>query len=452
MDIDETIVAIASSQEGSHRGIVRVSGPSLFEALDGVFGSEGRDWRESKQAERIPGKLALGEPLGDVPCDLYLWPGTQSYTRQPTAELHTLGALPLLEVTTQTLCRQSARLAKPGEFTLRAFLAGRLDLAQAEAVLGVIDAVDQRQLDVALAQLAGGLTRPLSELRDRLLNLCADLEAGLDFVEEDISFISPAQLCDCLAKAESLIRDTLSRMSSRHAGETLPHVVLRGRPNVGKSSIWNALVSDARAIVTEQAGTTRDYLSGTVRRHDVAFTLIDTAGAETAAGDALQDSIDSHTQKQVDQADLLLLCFDSTRPLDGWERQEFERTESAARLILFTKADLPPCKELLPVPDILTSVFANKGIDQLVWRCQERLQSLAGESSVVAATAVRCNESLRGAHEAVLRAHELAISSSGDELIAAELRTALESLGEVVGAIYTDDVLDRVFARFCIGK
>ena len=132
MDNSETIVAIASSHEGSHRGIVRVSGPSVCEALEGVFRGERRESWNSPRAQRIPGTLALGEPLGEVPCDLYLWPGTQSYTRQPTAELHTLGALPLLEATTQALCRRTARLARPGEFTLRAFLAGRLDLAQAK--------------------------------------------------------------------------------------------------------------------------------------------------------------------------------------------------------------------------------------------------------------------------------------------------------------------------------
>ena len=195
MHVDETIVAIASCPYGGLRGIVRVTGPDTVNCLRSIFrGNDDLSWWQVGRATRIPGAVLLAPPLGDAPCDLFLWPTERSYTRQPTAELHTLGASPLLQAVMKTVCQQGARLARPGEFTLRAFLAGRLDLAQAEAVLGVIDAVDDRQLEVALAQLAGGLSGPLTTLRDTLLNLCADLEAGLDFVDEDIQFISTEQL------------------------------------------------------------------------------------------------------------------------------------------------------------------------------------------------------------------------------------------------------------------
>ena len=154
--------------------------------------------------------------LAILPCDLFLWPTSRSYTREPVAELHTIGSPPLLEVISAAVCKAGARLAEPGEFTLRAFLAGRLDLTQAEAVLGVIDARGSGDLDAALVQLAGGLARPLDRLRDELLQLLAELEAGLDFVDEDIEFISPAALHERLELAVQLLNEVAQQMDSRH--------------------------------------------------------------------------------------------------------------------------------------------------------------------------------------------------------------------------------------------
>ena len=177
---DETIAAIASSHgSAGHRGIVRISGPNTMEAIEGLFqASDDLTLSTVRRASRFPGKLRLGEPLGELPCDLYFWPDSRSYTKQPTAELHTYGATPVLNAVLEAICRNGARLAKPGEFTLRSFLSGRIDLAQAEAVLGVIDAANDRELHVALEQLAGGLSQPLTLLRNTLLNSVADLEAG----------------------------------------------------------------------------------------------------------------------------------------------------------------------------------------------------------------------------------------------------------------------------------
>ncbi|MEX0612814.1 MAG: hypothetical protein WD229_11905, partial [Pirellulales bacterium] len=221
---DDTICAIATAPGGAARGMVRVSGPDALRIIAQLF--QPRDG-QPLDAVRGPTALAgdvaveLGVDRGStnppltpsyrggestrVPCDLFLWPTVRSYTREPLAELHTVGSPPLVEALLATVCRAGARLAEPGEFTLRAFLAGRLDLTQAEAVLGVIDAADRRQLDTALAQLAGGLSQPLSRLRDELLNLLAHLEAGLDFVDEDIEFISPSDLVAHLAKVQAQV-------------------------------------------------------------------------------------------------------------------------------------------------------------------------------------------------------------------------------------------------------
>ena len=454
MHLEETIAAIASSPAGGLRGIVRVSGPHTVPCLDGIFRATDTSspWQQIGQARRIAGQISLDSPLGEVPCDLYLWPTDRSYTRQPSAELHTFGAPPVLKAALQVVCRQGARLASPGEFTLRAFLAGRIDLAQAEAVLGVIDAVDHRQLEVGLRQLAGGLSGPLTTLRDQLLNMCADLEASLDFVDEDIEFISNQQLAGQLEQAVAQIAKLESKTRLRDTGSSLPRVVLRGEPNVGKSSLWNAIVGDCRAIVTDQAGTTRDYLAATIDHGHVAFTLIDTAGVEPVGQDALQEAIQERAAFQSEQADLVLFCVDASRPLSDWEQSELARGDREEMLVVQTKIDRCPHAPGSIAADVLTSASTGIGVQTLLKYCADRLHDWGGEAAVVTSTAVRCRQSLRLAGDGLRRALELARTAGGDELIAAEVRTALEHLGQVVGAVYTEDVLDRVFSRFCIGK
>ena len=235
---DDTIAAFASAASPSLRGILRISGPAalaivaraLSITLDDVQRTEVRTISLSPQLLFQNAAPADAKKAAWPALDLYLWPTNASYTKQPLVELHTLGSLPLLELLLRKLIQAGARQAQPGEFTLRAFLAGRIDLLQAEAVLGVIDAADQRQFQTALQQLAGGLSQPLQLLRDELLNLLADLEAGLDFVDEDISFVTPEQLAARLQTAAAAIQKLLVQMQTRHAQQELPRVVLWGAP------------------------------------------------------------------------------------------------------------------------------------------------------------------------------------------------------------------------------
>ena len=469
MQVEETIVATASTHDGGGlRGIVRISGPDtvdavcrLFESADAEF-----DFRNLRSARRISGTFLARAPVGRLPCDLYLWPTERSYTRQPTAELHTVGAVPLLDAIVETVCQHGARLAEPGEFTLRAFLAGRIDLAQAEAVLGVIDAASDRELNVALTQLAGGLSQPLDRVRDTLLNLCADLEAGLDFVDEDIEFVSSTQVSNELQDAIKTVNVCIERMQTRGGGEQLPRVVLRGEPNTGKSSLWNAMLGDSRAIVTEQAGTTRDYLTGTVAHDDYRFTLIDTAGIEHSEED-LQRAMRDTADNQSTTAELILFCLDGSRPMTAWEQAELAKSVPN-RLVVRTKADLELHPSLVSnngeamsaevssttklVLQHVTSAKDPETVHALIMLCGRELEARNTESNVVGSTAVRCRESLRSVHDSLQNALHAVVAEAGDELVAAELRVALDHLGQIVGSIYTDDILDRVFSRFCIGK
>ena len=463
-NVHDTIVAVATPEGGAARGILRLSGPNTLACLESLFTPHTETSCQSvRRAQCIPGNVKLSDEGGDFtqPVDLLLWPDERSYTRQPVAELHTLGSPPLLDTLLWAICRAGARLAEPGEFTLRAFLAGRIDLPQAEAVIGVVDAQSSKQYETALNQLAGGISQPLHQLRENLLQLVAELEAGLDFVEEDISFISPGELAERFQQAIHTVDELREQMKSRVETAPSTTVVLWGPPNVGKSSLFNALAeryaSNAdvtSALVSHESGTTRDFLSAKLELGDITCQLIDTAGASDELPPATLEQISvaaqQHTLDQAGRATIQLVCSDSptsTHP----QRNEFQ---NAIRVL--TKCDDATSEDSDAFPSNLmqTSSHTGFGLEKLVAALREKLLTLAAptDGNFVAATAVRCHESLRLADEALQSALKLTKEKAGDELIAAETRAALDELGQVVGAVYTDDILDRVFSTFCIGK
>jgi tRNA modification GTPase len=444
LSLDDTIAAIATPLAGAARGIVRMSGRNAIDCLRRCFDPAG-EWPTELKPHIVTGELTGGLRL---PCDAYIWPSRQSYTRQPCVELHTFGSPPLIETAVHTLCAHGARLAQPGEFTLRAFLAGRLDLTQAEAVLGVIDAHDHRQLTVALEQLAGGLARPLNTLRGDLLDLLADVEAGLDFVEEHIEFVAIDEVTQRLGTAQAHLQSVRNAMAARTATSAAPRVVLTGSPNAGKSSLFNALAGSVRSIVSDVAGTTRDYLEAEVDCAGILCTFVDTAGADAQSlQGTLGAAAQSATASQIKQAHLRVLCIDATRPLHAFDRQQLSADEPS--LVALTKCDAPRVT-LLDQPAIETSALTGQGLDTLraeiaAWLNRDAVQA-------VPATAERCRTSIDRALENLSLAQHLATTDAGQELIAAEIRLALDDLAQITGAIYTEDILDRIFSRFCIGK
>ncbi|MEX2560316.1 MAG: tRNA modification GTPase [Pirellulales bacterium] len=450
---DDTIAAVASAPGGAARGIVRLSGPGVVECVSRSFEpDQAVELADVTRPTMLTGCLNLGL-ASPLPCQVYLWPGRRSYTRQPSAELHTIGSPPLLEAALRRICQTGARLAAPGEFTLRAFLAGRIDLTQAEAVLGVIDATGRAQLDRALQQLAGGLATPLTALRNKLLDTLAHVEAGLDFVDEDIEFIAQDQVVAQLQAASRTVADLAARMAGRHQTADVVRIVLVGWPNVGKSSLYNALVTAGQALVSASAGTTRDYLSATLDLDGIACELIDTAGADPAASQPIEQAAQHFALDQRLHAHVEVLCLDVTRPLNFWERRQLtDPPDSVTRIVALTKTDQPPGMPAVPGA-VATSSRSGAGLDRLRSLLGEAARSVQGaETDAVPATAARCRQSLERAAACLAGALEVAGRRGGDELLAAELRTALDELGQVVGAVYTDDILDRIFSRFCIGK
>ena len=524
--LDDTIAAIASPPGGAAWGMVRLSGPGLRDCLERCFRPSPYVHLPSITAPTaIAGFLWLRDLVSPLPCDLYLWPARRSYTGQSVAELHTLGSPPLLEMVLRAVCAGGARLAEPGEFTLRAFLAGRIDLTQAEAVLGVIDATDTTSLHAALSQLAGGLATPLYRLRDTLLDLLAHLEAGFDFADEDLPFIAEEQLSLQLDKVTREVNRLIERMASRADSAESIRVVLLGRPNTGKSSLFNALAQSAGALVSDQPGTTRDYLTAQLNLDGVKCQLVDTAGMEsvpdshaTIAHAAQMASIEQRRQAHVE-----LLCIDATRPPDPWEQDELSQADDRRRIVVLTKVDgsgqaqtahrlpsvggdsvgdstaaglpsvggdsvgdstaagyplpTPVFPATLSSPQtsfpsqsptespptvrrfvhegnvVETSSVTGQGLRKLRMAIREAVLNATGpRGDVVAGTAVRCADSLRAAAECLDRGQRLIQQAGGEELIASEIRNALTEIGKVAGAVYTEDVLERIFSRFCVGK
>jgi tRNA modification GTPase len=357
------------------------------------------------------------------------------------AEIHTVGSLPILQQVVTHCLGRGARPASPGEFTLRAFLNGRLDLTRAEAVLGVIEADDAVSLAVALQQLAGGLATPISALRDRLLNVLADLEAQLDFGEEpDVDPLERHALAGELESAARSVQELVLTLQGRDRPDATPRVVLIGPPNVGKSQLFNALLGSDQALVSPHAGTTRDYLTGWIDCEGLKVELIDTAGIDEPR-DAVERTAQGLRDDVATVADLLLECRTADAP-------DLVSSREVPSIRVWTKCDLyPPDSEALP-----TSARTGEGLEALRSTIARRLRGGSTDGSAVALTGARCRDSLRRAERSLRLASEALTLHAGDEIVAMDLRQALDDLGLVVGAVVTDDILDRIFQRFCIGK
>jgi len=472
---DDLIVAPATVPGRGVRSIVRLSGEGLDRLLEELFVLP---TPLPAGPRAIPATLRpdrLGGEWGTIAVEILRWPGPAGPTGGPLAELQLPCSQPLLEAIVGDACRLGARLARGGEFTLRAFLAGKLDLLQAEAVLAVVDARSPGELSQALDRLAGGVGRDLNGIRERLLDLTADVEAAIDFAEErspdslgETSASFWGSVIAALGEISRAVEAAMAKVESRDAGARgrLPRVVICGPPNIGKSSLYNALVGREAALVADEPGTTRDWLEAVVRGDApglaaqtgaVEWLLIDTAGVGNRGGEgpdqaeaAIAAAAADVGIAEIDRAEIVLRCRD---PGAGpGEPEEIAVPRGAVVIDILTR-----CDRGLPSGDlgaaIATSATTGLGIDRLR---REIATAVAGLPRFGGA-AERIRAGLVGTRQALVESEAIAaVGLAGgpaeEPLLAESLLAAIDAVGMITGHTIGTDLLDRIFSRHCVGK
>ncbi len=443
-----TICAIATPPGLSAIGVIRVSGPRAFQVVQPLFGGRGHlaDFPSHTvhfaRVRHPDDGTILDEAL------FLVMKAPTSQTADNVVEIQTHGNPHLLQQILSLLIAQGARLAEPGEFTRLAFLAGKIDLAQAEAVMELISAQNEAHRRWALDQLKGRLSEKIGALRERLFAILSQVEAAIDFVEQEIALHSPEQIRSDVAAIQKEVRALLDGYETGRQIREGATVVIAGRPNVGKSSLMNLLLGEARAIVTPYPGTTRDLLQEWVRWDDVMLKIVDTAGYRKSEDPIEQEGV-RRGEAAIRSADLVLLLFDATEPLQQEDRYLLDETRERKRLILLNKTDRPSRIDTAAMPDFLRlSATTGEGIDALRAAIRSALQT-APEKERPLVALLRHRDALARADTALTQATE---TMATWEFLAADLREASEALGEIVGASVSDDLLDRIFNQFCIGK
>ncbi len=405
----ETIVALSTPPGAGLRAVVRLSGPRAVE---------------------------IGGPVPGA----VVYKGPRTYTREDLVEIHLPAAPPLVDRLLRELLARGARPAKPGEFTLRAFLNGRLDLAQAEAVEQLISAEGEEDRKAALDQLGGSFSQRLNRIEGDLLDLCADAEAAIDFVDQDIEILPVADALRRGKAALDALRGLLDETASRKTSDQRPTVALHGLPNAGKSALFNAL-SGSDAIVSDVPGTTRDVLAAEIDV-GVRVRLIDAPGESESAG--LDGEAVRRSREALRRADLLLFVVDGTNPAAS------AAIEPKGRLWLrvYSKADLPHDASLLG--GYFTSAKTGEGLPEVRQAIGRMLRDV-GRPGARFRLSLRQGSLMRDA-EAALRRAVSGAPDLGMEYVSADLRAALAALGGISGRSTDEDLLDRIFSRFCLGK
>ena len=503
MNLDDTIVAIATPPGRGGIGVVRLSGPDALriaapmlrlkhelEPGRAVFGEFVEPERPTSADEvKTPtlvspknGETRVGHPqipagaerIDEVVVTYFAKP--HSYTTDDVIEISAHGSPVVLRHIVELCLATGARLAEPGEFTMRAFLNGRMDLTQAEAVRELIDAQTLYQAKVAAQQLEGALSRRLQPIKQKLVELIALLEAGIDFAEDDVSVLPDATILDHIAR----VREPLEQLAASFAYGKVVHegftLAIVGRPNVGKSSLFNRLVERERAIVTATPGTTRDLVSEIVAIGGIPVKLVDTAGIRQALDEAESIGIRKSMEALAD-ADLVLVVMDASQPPAKEDEELARQAMERAAIIVGNKSDLSPAPEGLPkiaqlfsagtagddarvpegrlnyTPQIRTSAVTGEGIARLR---AEILQHIGGEAGAQAEagflTNVRHHGLIKDSLSALDAAKNAVAGKVPHEMLLLDLYNALGPLDAITGATTTDDILNLIFSTFCIGK
>lgn len=453
----DTIAAIATPLGEGGLAVLRLSGPRALLIADACFVPRGK---HSLKLCKAPTHTVhyghverQGNPVDEVLATVMLAPRT--FTAEDTVEISCHGGLLPARLVLDALLECGARLAEPGEFTRRAFLNGRIDLAQAEAVADLIHSRTELALAAANEQLAGKLSRRINQLRDDLVKTLAHVEAHIDFPDEDIAPDTRAQLLDRLERAEMFITELLQTANEGQVLRRGVRAAIVGPPNAGKSSLLNQLLGRDRAIVSPIAGTTRDTIEETANIRGLPVVLIDTAGLRESE-DAIEAEGVRRSRESYAQAELILHVLDASEPLTNSQQAHLAEFAGKKRIIVCNKSDLPGRLELpgaMKAAAVDICCLTGAGLETLkdsikaaIWSGEIKAEML--EAMINS----RHQDALRRAREATRRTADALRSDATLELAALDLRIAVNAVGEVVGKTTTEDLLDSIFSQFCIGK
>jgi tRNA modification GTPase len=446
LDSQDTIVAISTPPGRGGIGIVRLSGPNARAIAEPLL---------KLRHPLAPAQARFAEILDDTGQTLdqavVTWfQKPHSYTSEDIVEIAAHGSPVILDLLVRQCLSAGARLAEPGEFTQRAFLAGRLDLTQAEAVNDLIDATTLHQARIAAQQLRGSLSRQITPIKQQLTTLIATLEAGIDFAEDDIDTLPATDIKRQIHSIQSpltALEQTFSYGRIVRSGFTLAIV---GRPNAGKSSLFNRLVERDRAIVTPTPGTTRDLVTEHVALDGIPVQLIDTAGLRHSTDEAESIGI-AKSREAMAEADIVLLILDATIPTHPEDETTITSLQNRPYLLVLNKIDLNPTANILH-PALKTSAITGSGIPALRQAILSLLTKQAPTQETALLTNLRQQQTVTAALSALQRAHQGVAATIPHEMILLDLYEALQALDALTGTTTTDDILNLIFSKFCIGK
>ena len=452
----ETIAAISTAYGEGGIGIIRISGPESFGILRTVFACKGEI-----ESRRMNFGLIVDPDTGEVVDEVLAvyMKGPSTYTGEDVAEIDCHGSVVSLRKTLALVLRLGARMAEPGEFTKRAFLNGRMDLSQAEAVIDVIRAKADASYEAALSQMEGALSRRVREIRAKVLDILVDLTVNIDYPDEDIEQLTYEKLLADLDDAEEDIDALLATAGTGRMVKEGIRVAIVGRPNVRKSSLMNCLLRQSRAIVTEVPGTTRDTIEEAVSIRNIPVYLIDTAGIRQTA-DLVERIGIERTKEAFNTADLIVVIVDASAPLTEEDRDILSRLSERRSLVLLNKTDLGNAvtprdiADISPNSDIIkTCLITGEGIEEI----EDKIEALVyggklSQKDSVMVNNVRHEELLRKAKQSLSDASVITETGEALDIIEIDIREAYDYLGEIIGETVSDEVLDEVFSRFCLGK
>jgi tRNA modification GTPase len=448
---NETIVAISTPPGRGGIGIVRLSGPHALEIANGLLTLQNPLTHAQARFAEIRDPETQGK-LDEAIATYFARP--KSYTGEDLVEIAAHGSPVILELLVRLALQRGARLARPGEFTERAFLAGRIDLTQAEAVRDLIESQTLYQARTAAEQMGGALSRRIQPSKQALVELIALLEAGIDFAEDDVDLTPDAEIVTRIDTVSSQL-EKLARSFEHgriiHSGLTLAIV---GRPNVGKSSLFNRLVERERAIVTAMPGTTRDLVTERVSLGGIPVELVDTAGLRAAADEAESIGIEKSREAMAD-ADIVLLVLEAGIPLREDEAQLLQSLEGRRALAVRNKIDLDTdgmTENALPIAEVATSAVTGQGIEDLRSALLDLVRAPVGESESGILTNLRQHEAVTAALAGLAAARTGVAERVPHEMLLLDLYSALRQLDGLTGETTADDILNRIFSTFCIGK